>query len=198
MAWIRIYHSAPFSNAKNLFGIPCTSRFQLDTAWCPRFLVFPDSMPAAIPGGASVGNCGHSGNCLGMGKPSQITHGAHGLARMGPTPIPVARTILIPFQSHCGLGMGSMGLPTQIPGGPHPGSLSGLIPTLRPPASVGPIDLRIPASYEVKIAKICNFWTFWPVIQLIKMVYINLLIWIISWIIGQNVQRLLIFAVFAL
>ncbi len=54
---------------------------------------YPDSMPAAIPGGASVGNCGHSGNRLVMGKP--------------------------------GL-MGSMGLPTQIPGGPHPGLLSGI------------------------------------------------------------------------
>ncbi len=30
--------------------------------------------------------------------------------------------------------------------------------------------LRIPDSYDAKIAKICNFWTFWPVIQL-KMVY---------------------------
>ncbi len=28
--------------------------------------------------------------------------------------------------------------------------------------------LRILASYEAKIAKICNFWTFWPVIQLIN------------------------------
>ena len=27
--------------------------------------------------------------------------------------------------------------------------------------------LRIPAMYEVKNRKICNFWTFWPVIQLI-------------------------------
>ena len=24
--------------------------------------------------------------------------------------------------------------------------------------------LRIPDSYDAKIAKICNFWTFWPVI----------------------------------
>ncbi len=29
-------------------------------------------------------------------------------------------------------------------------------------------DLRILASYAAKIAKICNFWTFWPVIQLIN------------------------------
>ncbi len=28
--------------------------------------------------------------------------------------------------------------------------------------------LRIPDTYEAKIAKIGNFWTFWPVIQLIK------------------------------
>ena len=28
--------------------------------------------------------------------------------------------------------------------------------------------LRIPAMYEVKNSKICNFWTFWPVIQLIN------------------------------
>ncbi len=28
--------------------------------------------------------------------------------------------------------------------------------------------LRIPDSYDAKIAKICNFWTFWPVIQLIN------------------------------
>ena len=67
---------------------------------CCNTCHYPDSMPAVIRGGASVGNCGHSGNRLGMGKPSQ---------------------------SHCGLGMGSMGLPTQIPGGPHPGSLSGLL-----------------------------------------------------------------------
>ena len=28
--------------------------------------------------------------------------------------------------------------------------------------------LRIPDSYDAKIAIICNFWTFWPVIQLIN------------------------------
>ena len=27
------------------------------------------------------------------------------------------------------------------------------------------LPLRIPDSYDAKIAKICNFWTFWPVIQ---------------------------------
>ncbi len=27
--------------------------------------------------------------------------------------------------------------------------------------------LRIPDSYDAKIAKFCNFWTFWPVTQLI-------------------------------
>ena len=30
------------------------------------------------------------------------------------------------------------------------------------------IFLRIPAMYEVKNSKIYNFWTFWPVIQLIN------------------------------
>ncbi len=29
-------------------------------------------------------------------------------------------------------------------------------------------NLRIPAMYEVKNSKICNFWTFWPVIQLMN------------------------------
>ncbi len=33
--------------------------------------------------------------------------------------------------------------------------------------STSQIFLRILASYEAKIAKICNFWAFWPVIQLI-------------------------------
>ena len=28
-------------------------------------------------------------------------------------------------------------------------------------------DLRIPDSYDAKIAKICNLWTFWPVIKLL-------------------------------
>ncbi len=32
-----------------------------------------------------------------------------------------------------------------------------------------PFDtLRIPDSYDAKIAKICNVWTFWPVFQLIS------------------------------
>ena len=30
------------------------------------------------------------------------------------------------------------------------------------------VALRIPDSYDAKIAKICNFWTFWPVIRLIN------------------------------
>ena len=30
------------------------------------------------------------------------------------------------------------------------------------------ISLRICAMYEAKNSKICNFWTFWPVIQLIN------------------------------
>ncbi len=53
--------------------------------------------------------------------------------------------------------------------------------------------LRILARYDAKIAKICNLWTFWPVIQLIchlleiqkKMGYY------------LNVQKLNIFAIFA-
>ncbi len=28
--------------------------------------------------------------------------------------------------------------------------------------------LRIPDSYDAKIVKICNLWTFWPVLQLIS------------------------------
>ncbi len=36
-----------------------------------------------------------------------------------------------------------------------------------------------------------RFWTFWPVIQLVKW-------WSVSWITDQNVQKLLILAVFAL
>ncbi len=55
--------------------------------------------------------------------------------------------------------------------------------------------LRTLASYEAKTAKISNFWTFWSVIQLINHLIVG---WFISLIIGQNVQRLLIFAVFAL
>ena len=31
-----------------------------------------------------------------------------------------------------------------------------------------PSDLRILARSEAKIAKICNFWTLWPVIQLVN------------------------------
>ncbi len=29
-----------------------------------------------------------------------------------------------------------------------------------------PHGLRIPDSYDAKIAEICNLWTFWPAIQL--------------------------------
>ena len=48
--------------------------------------------------------------------------------------------------------------------------------------------------YEVKLAKIFNFWTFWPVIQLIN----NLLKrWFISWNTGLNGQKMQIFAIFA-
>ena len=42
--------------------------------------------------------------------------------------------------------------------------------------------LRILAIYAAKNSKICNFWTFWPVILTD---------------IDQNIQKLLIFAVFA-
>ncbi len=107
----------------------------------------PDRMPAAIPGGASVGNCGHSGNRMGMGKPSQITHVAH----MDPAwdwdgPqwalwAPLRFLLQGPYQYfcvHCGLGMGSMGLPTQIPGGPHPGSLSGMLIFLKEIPHISP------------------------------------------------------------
>ncbi len=38
----------------------------------------------------------------------------------------------------------------------------------RLPIDVSSAELRILASYEANIAKICNFWTFWPVIQLMK------------------------------
>ena len=69
--------------------------------------------------------------------------------------------------------------------------------------------LRIPDSYDAKIAKICNFWTFWPVIKLInhlfkiygslgKRAFCRILNrGLISWITGQNVQRLLIFTILA-
>ncbi len=35
------------------------------------------------------------------------------------------------------------------------------------------ICLRILDSYDAKIIKICNFWTFWPVIQLISPLFKN-------------------------
>ncbi len=80
--------------------------------------------------------------------------------------------------------------------------------------------LRIPDSYDAKIVRICNFWTFWPVIQLINHLF---KIWLqkchctfyiygalgkrdfcrilnrglISWITGQNFQRLEIFTILA-
>ncbi len=47
------------------------------------------------------------------------------------------------------------------------------------PVTLTAIELRILAMDEAKTAKISNFWTFWPVIQLI----------------GQNVQKSLICAV---
>ncbi len=33
-------------------------------------------------------------------------------------------------------------------------------------------ELRIPDSYDAKIAKISNLWTFWPLIQVINHLYI--------------------------
>ncbi len=47
------------------------------------------------------------------------------------------------------------------------------------------LKLRIPDSYDAKIAKFCYLWTFWPVIQLKKIFT------------GQNLQILQIFAIFA-
>ncbi len=49
--------------------------------------------------------------------------------------------------------------------------------------------LRIPAMYEVKNSKICNFWTFWPVIQLIKSACPILKRWYNNRIIDQNIQK---------
>ena len=37
----------------------------------------PVSKPGAIPGGIRTGNRGHSGNCMGMGKPTKIMYGPH-------------------------------------------------------------------------------------------------------------------------
>ncbi len=72
------------------------------------------------------------------------------------------------------------------------------------------MTLRVLARYDAKIAKICNFWTFWPVIQLINHLFKIRkkpslpFFWIfkrwhinISWISGKNLQKLQIFAVFA-
>ncbi len=66
--------------------------------------------------------------------------------------------------------------------------------------------LRILASYEAKIAKICNFWTFWPVTKLINHLFKIrqtdmfcqiLKVWSISLITGQDVQKVQICAIFA-
>ena len=46
--------------------------------------------------------------------------------------------------------------------------------------------LRIPAMYEVKNSKICNFWMFWPVIQLINHLFQN---FHNNRIIDQNIQK---------
>ena len=75
-----------------------------------------------------------------------------------------------------------------------------------------PAFIGIPDSYDAKIAKIRNFWTFWPVIQLIKRSYFSLFTSKEHWAkgflsdfekmvyqlnTGQDVQKLRIFAIFA-
>ncbi len=37
--------------------------------------------------------------------------------------------------------------------------------------------LRLPDSYDAKIAKICNLWTFWPVIQSITTLFTSMEHW---------------------
>ena len=56
------------------------------------------------------------------------------------------------------------------------------------------VILRILARYEVKIAKICNFWTFWPVLQLINHLFKIRQKALIT---GLNVQKMQNFAIFA-
>ncbi len=68
-------------------------------------------------------------------------------------------------------------------------------------------SLRIPDSYGAKIAKIYNFWTSWPVFQLVRhlvkilqnKIFFRQILkrWLISWNTGQDVQKLQIFAIFA-
>ncbi len=64
------------------------------------------------------------------------------------------------------------------------------------------IILRLPHRNDAKMAKICNLWTFWPLIQLInhlfKKAFFRILKrWFISLITGHNGQKLQIFAIFA-
>ena len=64
------------------------------------------------------------------------------------------------------------------------------------------MSLSLPHRNDAKIAKICNFWPLWPVIKLMNHLFkirkkAFLKRWFISWIRGQNVQRLQIFAIFA-
>ncbi len=68
--------------------------------------------------------------------------------------------------------------------------------------------LRLPDTYEAKIAKTGNFWTFWPVIQLIYHLFPPMEHWVIwlfccilkRWFISKitnwDVQKLHIFAIF--
>ncbi len=60
------------------------------------------------------------------------------------------------------------------------------------------VRLRILATLEAKTAKIGNFWTFCTVILLIvQSLHLHVKRRCISWITGQNVQKLLILAVLA-
>ena len=56
--------------------------------------------------------------------------------------------------------------------------------------------LRLLGTYASKIAKICNFWTFRFVIQLIEQLFNIWQKWFICWIRGQNVLWSQIYAIF--
>ncbi len=56
------------------------------------------------------------------------------------------------------------------------------------------VPLRIPDSHDAKMAKICNLWRIWPVIQPINNLFKR---WFISEITVKNVQMLQIFAILA-
>ena len=65
----------PFTNGKPNFIIMLMDDVSmLDYVWLLFSTRYPDSEPAPSPYGISTGNPGHSGICLGMGKPSQITY----------------------------------------------------------------------------------------------------------------------------